>query len=229
MLDSERESDACSEFNKKIQIWGLKPETTWIVAVANSEEVDGSTAGLQKLKNKVMPYEDWHSRFIPNIPTAVNKIENGDNVVLFDDFIGSGKKFVRKVAWLKRLLEQNGVNQVSVYCSCFVGMKLGVEYVEKQLNTHVFNFISLSRGIADNYSGQDLMAALETMKAIEGELLPSYRNKKIDDYSFGYEKSEALYCAINDNCPNNVFPIFWWPKKNSHLPASYGTLLRRAG
>ncbi|WP_458773197.1 phosphoribosyltransferase-like protein [Aeromonas caviae] len=47
------------------------------------------------------------------------------------------------------------------------------------------------------------------------------------DYSLGYDRSETLYCAINDNCPNNVFPIFWWPKLANG--EQYETLFHRVG
>ncbi|WP_458305918.1 hypothetical protein [Aeromonas veronii] len=32
---------------------------------------------------------------------------------------------------------------------------------------------------------------------------------------------------MNDNCPNNVFPIFWWPKLANG--EQYETLFHRVG
>lgn len=227
MFDAEREANACRQFNEQIQQWELKPGSTWIVAVANADEIDGSTAGLQKLKNKVLPYEEWHSRFVSNIPEAAKKIRNGDNIVLFDDFVGAGKKIVRKVAWLKKILEDNAIREMNIFSSCFSGMELGIQYIKDELKIPVFTSISLKRGISDRYKEKDLETAIRTMKDIEAQLSPTYRNKYINEYSLGFDQSEALYCATNDNCPNNVFPVFWWPKKKDGSP--FRTLLQRAG
>lgn len=227
MFDAALEAEACKKFDRQIQNWGLSPSTTWIVAVANSGEVDGSAAGLQKLKNKVLPYESWHSRFISNIPAAAAMIEKGDKVILFDDFIGSGKKMLRKIGWLTNILKDRGIEDFSMFCACFSGMELGIQHVARESSAPIFSPIVLKRGISDRYVGDELKAALADMKEIEDQLSPTYKGKKLTDYTMGFEKSESLYCAINDNCPNNVFPILWWAINKNNSP--FKTLLRRAG
>lgn len=227
IFDYEHEENSCNKFNTQIHNWGLQPSKTWIVAVANKSEVDGSTAALQKLKNKVLPYEDWHSRFLPNIPEAAEKIKNNANVVLFDDFLGTGNKMVRKVEWIKKLLNDKGIKNINFFCACFSGMEFGIQHIQKTLGIPIFTANSLKRGISERYTGNQLERAVELMKQIEEQLNPNYKNKKLSEYTFGYKKSEALYYAINDNCPNNVFPIFWWPIKKNKIP--FKTMLRRAG
>ena len=227
MFDAELEAIACKKFNQQIHAWELKPNTTWIVAVANSNEVDGSTAGLQKLKNKVLPYESWHSRFISNIPSAGGVIKNGDHIVLFDDFIGTGKKMLRKIGWLSDILNERGIEEFSISCACFSGMEFGIRHLAEQSNVPVFSSIFLKRGISERYTGDELTSALAHMKELEDQLAPAYKGKKLTDYTLGYEKSESLYCAINDNCPNNVFPILWWAIRRNNTP--FKTLLQRAG
>lgn len=227
MFDATHEESACRAFNEQVQAWGLEPGNTWIVAVANSAEIDGSTAGLQKLKNKVFPYEEWHSRFISNIPAAADMIKEGQNVVLFDDFIGSGKKMVRKIAWVKKILKERGIENFNVYCACFSGMKFGLKHLANESGAPVFAHIQLNKGITENFDPEKAEIALGLMSEIESNLAPKYRGKELKEYMLGYEKSETLYCAINDNCPNNVFPIFWWPIKKEGHP--FKTLLRRAG
>jgi hypothetical protein len=227
MFDTAREEAACKAFNEQIQTWGLKSSDTWIVAVANADEVDGSTAGLQKLKNKVIPYESWHARFLSNIPSAAAKIQNGQNIVLFDDFIGSGKKMGRKIAWITKILQERGIEKFNVFCACFSGMKFGIQHLNDESGVPIFSHISLNRGISENYPTEEAKVALKLMAEIEENLAPKYRGKQLTEYMLGYEKSEALYCAANDNCPNNVFPIFWWPLRSNEKP--FKTLLRRAG
>lgn len=227
MFDSCSEAKACEDFNKQIHAWGLTANNTWIVAVANTGEVDGSSAALQKLKNKVLPFETWHSRFVSNIPDSTKIIENGDNVVLFDDFIGSGKKMEKKVNWIRKILCQKNTININLYCASFCGMHAGVEHIKNNLTLPIFSAIVLKRGISDRYTGTELSNAIKTMKEIEAELGASYKSKKLTDYSFGFDRSETLYCAMNDNCPNNVFPVLWWAIKKNNIP--FKTLLRRAG
>lgn len=96
-LTDVKEREACLALNAKVQEWMLSPNNTWIIAVANNHEIDGSSAGLQKLKNKIKPIEDWHNRYVSNIPAAVDLIKEGDNIILFDDFVGTGEKMLKKV------------------------------------------------------------------------------------------------------------------------------------
>ena len=57
------------------------------------------------------------------------------------------------------------------------------------------------------------------MKNLEIRLLAD----KISDNnmpSLGYGEIEALYKRENGNTPNNVFPIFWWPRDKNELKRS---------
>jgi len=227
MFDSQKEAIACNQFNDQIKNWGLSPNNTWVVAVANEDEVDGSTAAMQKLKNKITPHEAWHSRFMPSIPSAARKIANGDKVVLFDDFVGTGKKMSRKLEWIKKILLEKSIDSVEFYCACFSGMRLGIECFKENSKIPIFASIVLNRGISDNYIGEEAQIAINLMKDIEAQLAENYKAKKLKEYSLGYEQSESLYCAINDNCPNNVFPILWWASRKNGQP--FKTLLKRAG
>lgn len=228
-FNEEKEREACIILDKAIQTWGLKPENSWVVAVADSGEVDGSTAGLQKLKNKIKPLEDWHSRFIPSITKSVSKINEGENVILFDDFVGTGKKIVKKEKWLRETIIQKGldITTINFYIIGFSGMDFGIKHINTQTPTPICITFKLKKGISDNFHSSQKENYLSLMRSIESKLAKKYKNKKLRDYSLGYCQSETLYCGANDNCPNNVFPVFWWPcllngKKHE-------TILTRAG
>lgn len=224
---AEEERNACNKIAEKIHAWNLDFNSTWIVAAANKSEIDGSTAGLQKLKNKVEPIENWHSRFIPNIPEAVEKISNGQVIVLFDDFIGSGKKLIDKSNWMKRLLNEKDITEITFYFISFSGMNFGVENLSQTTQCKVFSYLNLKKAISEMYPKEVAENLKSIMINIEKNLSESYKSKKLKDYSLGFGASETLYCAQNDNCPNNVFPVFWWPtlKNGTRLK----TILKRAG
>lgn len=227
ILDSKKERQVHKDIDEKIQQWLLQPQTTWVVAASNDVEIDGSVAALQKLKNKLNPYEEWHTRIMPSIPSGAKSIRDGDSIVLFDDFIGSGGKLIAKGQWLFRILAEKGVKDYKVYYMSVAGMRFGCERISRETGSEVFTALPLDRAISDKYEGEMADQYKNLMIGLERKLHDSYKNKKLTDYSLGFSKSEALYCVENDNCPNNVFPVFWWAKlKNGDR---FRTLLRRAG
>lgn len=226
-FDSVHENKAMTGINQVVQKWGLKPKSTWVVAVANTDEIDGSSAGLQKLKNKIEPFDNWHARFVSNIPSAASKIQNGDSVLLFDDFIGTGNKMLKKAEWLKRLCEKNNTSELKIYYISFSGMDFGLKHLDAQAPNNVYSYLRLKKGISENYPADLSEHYADVMRRIESRLGVKYNNKKLKDYSLGYKNSEALFCAQNDNCPNNVFPVLWWPILENGSRQS--TLLKRAG
>jgi len=227
ILDSAKERKAYKDLDANITAWSLRPETTWIVAACNDKEIDGSVAAMQKLKNKLTPYDDWHVRMLPSIPSGANSIRNGDFVVLFDDFIGSGGKLIAKAKWLTKLLSQNGVEDFTLFYMSVAGMRFGCDRIADETGCEVFTAVSLERAISDKYEPEVADEYKRLMLGLEQKLHDNYKKKKIEDYSFGFSKSEALYCVENDNCPNNVFPVFWWARLKSG--DRFRTLLRRAG
>ncbi len=227
VLDANRELAACRGIAGKIEEWGLLPGNCWIVATANKDEIDGSAAGLQKLKNKVQPAEKWHSRMISNIPASINKIKSGDTVLLFDDFIGSGGTMVKKKNWITKLLGQNSIDNNKFFHIGFSGMRFGVEHIERVTGDTVFVQHVLLKGISETYPPAEAAHMTGLMLQLEARLGENYKGKKITEYSLGYGKSEALYCGQNDNCPNNVFPVLWWPTRK--IGADGKTVLSRAG
>jgi len=226
VLDSSNEAMVCKQIDAQFKTWGLAPATTRVVAVADAGEVDGSTAGLQKLKNKITPFESWHARFYPSISASIAEISSGDSVVMFDDFVGTGDKIFKKFEWLSRIKEDLGID-FSIYCVSFAGMAFGIENIKNRCGIPVFSSIILSKGISEGMPVADVPRALEVMKEVEFQLGSRYKSKKIRDYSLGYGHSECLYFWMNDNCPNNVFPIFWWPTLRGG--GIRQTLLQRAG
>ena len=62
---------------------------------------------LQNIKNKFAQRNGWTEfSFINSLPVAANKINSGSNIILLDDFIGTGYTIVRKYRWLLKVLEK---------------------------------------------------------------------------------------------------------------------------
>ena len=106
-------------------------------------------------------------------------------------------------------------------------MKFGLDRIVKDTGCEAFAHNILQKAISEKHPPAQAAVLIETMRKIESRLDETYRQKSIKEYSLGFGESEALYCAENDNCPNNVFPVFWWPRLKSGTP--FKTILRRAG
>ena len=72
------------------------------------------------------------------------------NIVVFDDFIGSGKTIVNKVNTLKAEMNNRGQKQRKYFVFSFVGMKFGVEYARDELGIDIYCHTELTKGIVDH-------------------------------------------------------------------------------
>ena len=214
VLGNVEEEQAAIAINDYIHSIPLLPQNTWIVSVADVGKLDGSLSGMQILRQKIKPTLDWQPRYISHIPEVATKLQDGDNIILFDDFLGSGDKFLKKLKWLQdtaNKVPNLNVASLSIHFISFAGMKFGISRLGSKKH-NVFVFKELHKGISERNDSDDTKKKLATMLQLESRLSPSCNNRALSDYSFGYKKSESLYYWRNNSCPNNVFPIFWWEK-----------------
>ena len=186
--------------------WGMKPERTAIVAIADKNESDGSHFLLKAMAQKFSRSDGWSdANFFGHITSVADLPENFENLVLVDDFIGTGKKISRKIKWVSETLEEKSTKPKLYVCS-MAGLNLSKSRLDG-MGVDYFSTIWLCKGISDYYVGDQLVAAIEDMTELEKNL------KELgSDYRFGYKKSEALYYHEPYNVSNNVFPLFWWEK-----------------
>jgi len=232
IFDMEKELIACNKISEYINSLGLNHRNTLVIAAANADEIDGSGAGLQKLKDKLVDAENWHSRLISNIPAGARKVKDNFTIIFFDDFIGSGSKIIKKKKWFEKIIAEEcplvDLNTLSYYIVSFAGMFSGLDYIIEESKIIPFSAFILFKGISDAEKYNDCVPnKIALMKEIESKLAVKNKQKNLDDFSLGYNNSETLYFSVNENCPNNVFPVFWWPKDKDG--AIRETLLRRVG
>ena len=192
--------------------WGLEAEETLIVAVSDNWEADGSQAFIQSLKNKFVDYDGWsESNFCNRIGDSLNLLNNIKNVILVDDFIGTGNTIKRRVSWFIQKLTDKGLSDdVQVYVIAIGAMEFAKPLLDG-LDVIYYSSVWLKKGISEYYEDSDLAEATAAMGKLEEKLEPSVNRTKLP--SFGYKQSEALFAIEPYNVPNNVFPIFWWPEE----------------
>ena len=121
------------------------------------------------------------------------------NVVLVDDFIGTGDTALAAIDYIQELNPLIDKRQINILC--IVTMKEGMERL-LQNGYKIYPSIIMEKGITDYFEGEDYDNAIKNMQIIESTIKRlRYR------FRFGYLRSEALVCM--ERCPNNTFPIYW--------------------
>ena len=220
-IDSDILREACKDLVYHIEnIWNLSPSNTLITAICDNAEPDGSQYILQAMKNKFS--SKWGSCLYNSITTTAHKVKSHSNLVIIDDFIGTGSKVSRKVKYVKKVFSSNNITDIRIYVCTIAAMK----FSEKQFMHSVedlYSHIWLLKGISEMAPEDKKERYISEMLSLESKL--SWKDKQHNLYSLGYKQSETLFSIESTNVPNNVFPIFWW----KHL--AYGnersTILRR--
>lgn len=213
LVDSQKLIDYGKQIAKTIEIdWSLSPKTTRIVAVSDDAEADGSQAFLNSIKNKFDARNDWSEKyFFNNIGLARDDITNGRTYILLDDFIGTGETIERRVKWFIDQIKKKGNNSVSIKVVAIAAMVQSKVILDK-LDIDYYCPVWLKRGISDSYNGRHLNDNIKNMGRLEDKLSKRHSGLFLSQFKFGFDRSEALFCIHGYNVPNNVFPIFWWPK-----------------
>lgn len=130
------------------------------------------------------------------------------NVVLFDEFLGSGRTALNRIKEIKSQFDSSPVaQQVNIKVFCLFSSVVGFN-VLRENNVDINTRVILKRGIRDKYAHLTAIEKIEIMLSLEGMLLPTYNSRVLP--SLGYGETETLFARKDGNSPNSVFPIFWW-------------------
>lgn len=207
-IDGRKLIDASKNLSNQIEsIWDLKPANTFLVATCGDDKPDGSQSIIQILKNKFSV--NWkESNFFNSLPKGANEISDNSNIILVDDFIGTGDTIERKLKYLKETIKKRCLKGVTIKIICLAAM----EFSKKILDSFDVEYYSvhwLKKGISELIEESKRENAIQSMEQLEKKLKKQYHGKNLPN--FGYKRSEALYALEANNIPNNVFPVFWWP------------------
>lgn len=203
--------------------WKLPPSKTWFVSSNNKENTDSSQEILNRLKSYDWKDLAWNrNQFFTRYRDVAGKLQVDDNVVIVDDFVGTGRSMEKTVNWFKQYAVENNLS-ISIYVCVIAGCVSGLTALKAKGIT-VEAVHRIKKGISDHFAGVALAQALLDMDLLEEKLAKNISSKNFLDYKFGYGKSEAMYYREGGNTPNNVFPIFWWRQMKS---GARRTVMRR--
>lgn len=180
-------------------VWKCDKEQTLIMAVhkMSNPHADGSDKLLYDLQKEMT---DWSTRkFIKHFDDQNKKALSYPNVILCDDFIGTGSTMQKRV----QALLNNNVQGQRIYVVALGALSEAFNNLSTIAEVYVPE-------IVENFDIDRDSRSRNLMIGMEGKLGDKYKGENLTKVSFGYRRSRALYCNEDYRIPNNVFPIFWW-------------------
>lgn len=205
----------------------LKDETTQIVAMTGDYSSDSAQFVTYALK---APLEEvkWRDHItVTNFQLTYRQFKKfgkkHTNIILVDEFVGSGQTITNRVSRIKKLFSDNGIDNISVSVKVIAASSVGIK-IAKESGVDLTAYLVVEQGISGHYDNTEITKKLELMGRLESILSTSYKNRPLP--RLGYGGTESLYTRDDGNTPNSVFPIFWWPFYEDNTDRT--TLLIRA-
>lgn len=189
----------------------LKDTDTQIVAMAADSSSDSSHLILYQLK---IYFEElgWQNHKLVSTHGKAygtyKKSPQHKNLVLIDEFVGSGNTVIGRVAQIQRQFKDAGITDYSIKVKVIISTEIGLLNAQKA-GIEIEAQIILKKGITDSFPHHDVKDKIKLMLELESLLSDQYNDN--DMPSLGYGSTESLYLRDEGNTPNSVFPIFWWP------------------
>lgn len=208
-VDSEKYSQLISEIALGIITDpDLDDSSTIIAAMSIGHGADSGQATLYALKN-VLQENKWEQYGAINdahqVYRCMNKNDRYQNIVLVDEFVGSGVTVLGRVKAISQQFLNNKKAVPLIKVRVLVSTNQGICNV-RESGVDIESLILLDKGISDYYDDKEDKIAM--MKKLESILSEEYNGRHMP--TLGSGEAEALYYRHEANLPNSVFPIFWW-------------------
>jgi len=197
--------DAGREAAKQIvDGWRLSPDDTNIVGVAERGKTCGSSAYLRCIETSLPRAWSAGGGIWTTTDAAFRHRNDRANLVIVDDFVGTGEKLT---GLLDRLQKNPKTNSYKVHVCVFAAMETGWDNVSSAVDHRFIAHRVIQKCISDLLKEPKRTELLLAMENLEKNIFT-----KAGDYSLGYKKSEASFYLEGFNIPNNNFPVLWWEK-----------------
>lgn len=204
-VDREKSHDNTLNIVNQIEnVWKCDKNDTAIVAVRKitNKHPDGSDNLLYNLQDELKQWKS--SRFINVFDLDIKCVTNSKNLVLCDDFIGSGGTIEDRILDMKAKFGDTK----NIYVVSLGAMHISRNRFVGFRNVKVYSPVWVKCGLDHGADSNDRSLMLE----MEESLAPKYKDYTLKTMSLGYKESGALYFNEEYRIPNNVYPIFWWGK-----------------
>ena len=201
-------------------------QTTLIAAMSVGSGADSGQATIYSIKSLLQEHSWTKHKIINDALHSYKTLKSHAplrDIILVDEFIGSGRTAIGRVNTIKRQFKEKGIDDYSIRVKVLASTKTGIENITNE-GINISSQIILPKGISDYFDNSLIDEKLALMEKLETILSTDFNGREMP--SLGYGKAESLYFRINTNLPNSVFPIFWWAEYSNKKTRK--TLLTRA-
>lgn len=182
----------------------------------NPQKKTGKSGKLiYELYKSVFPKQTYDYQFCNTIEKLLEYYRDESLLIFLDDFVGTGNTAIESIGACKNVIkDKTGIIIGKVLLLSVFAMEYAVKILEAS-GIHCYAKRVLEKAISDNklIDERTREAQRKAMKMIEHNVL----SKLSENYSLGYGASETLL-SINDRCPNNTFPFYWFRAKKNLSP-----------
>lgn len=185
-----------------LNAWQLTPENTIIVGVAEPNKPCGSTPYVRAIEIELP--RGWKTSIYQTFVTAFRHRDGRQNLIIVDDFVGSGQKILDRIG---RLRKNPKTSDYNIYIVAFAGMDKGLTLLADDVNNNLHAHIVMEACLSSAKPDELATTMRSSMKELEKKIFNSPGL-----LSLGYKMSEASFYLEGFNIPNNTFPFLWWDK-----------------
>jgi hypothetical protein len=170
---------------------------------------------IYELFKSLFPEQTYDYQFCKTIEELLKYYCAGSLLIFLDDFVGTGDTAIESIGAFKNVIkDKTGIVVDKVLLLSVFAMEYAVKILGAS-GIHCYAQKRLEKAISDNKLIDEHTREVQrrAMKMIERNVL----SKLSKDYSLGYGASETLL-SIDDRCPNNTFPFYWFRSKNDLSP-----------
>jgi hypothetical protein len=131
------------------------------------------------------------------------------DIILIDEFIGTGRSFLGRVRAMRAQYAAKNLIIPKMHGLAIAGMTHGLKEIAHDFES-LGVCLSFTKGIQGMAPRNSLSEEYAMMARFENHLCSNIAGYGLPRLGDG--ACEALYSRSLGNCPNSVFPIFWWPQ-----------------
>ena len=211
----------------------LSPAETQLYGMQMSRDTDSSNEVAYRMRGIITrEVGDGIKDFATMNKIPEIRLDERPNIVIVDEFIGSGHTAIIRLEHLFERAKVVGdeVDPNRVHLCFLAGMDFALERVREKYPVDVYCFLELKKGIDGFYQGEQKERAYRSLEMLTEDLCDPCPLTHEELKPLGYGEAEALYYREEGNPPNNNFPIFWWRcrKGKDDSFTERNPLLRRA-
>jgi hypothetical protein len=129
------------------------------------------------------------------------------DIILIDEFIGTGRSFRGRVRTMRAQYSAKNLIPPKIHGLAIAGMTHGLNEIAHDFESLgvCLSFIKGIQSMAPRHSIAEEYAMMARFENYLCNNIAGYELPRLGDGA-----CEALYSRTLGNCPNSVFPIFWW-------------------